>query len=142
MPYLVGLCFALVVLNIHSWVPGPRGLVDGVAGRKGIKCTLRIKPKTSPISEDSALVGKALSEQPDILAINRKYTYDQLKDVLQKWLNPEEETTTESTPTVAATDDEDDFLKDINAPIQPYSLDVKPKETATDIEVEEPAAEA
>ncbi len=105
---------------------------DVIAGRKGIKCTLRIKPKTSPISEDSALVGKALNEQPDILAINRKYTYDQLKDVLQKWLNPEEETTTESTPTVAATDDEDDFLKDINAPIQPYSLDVKPKETATD----------
>ena len=105
---------------------------DVIAGRKGIKCTLRIKPKTSPIPEDSALVGKALNEQPDILAINRKYTYDQLKDVLQKWLNPEEETTTESTPTVAATDDEDDFLKDINAPIQPYSLDVKPKETATD----------
>jgi hypothetical protein len=105
---------------------------DVIAGRKGIKCTLRIKPKTSPISEDSALVGKALNEQPDILSINRKYTYDQLKDVLQKWLNPEEETTTESTPTVAATDDEDDFLKDINSPIQPYSLDVKPKETATD----------
>ena len=84
---------------------------DVIAGRKGIKCTLRIKPKTSPISDDSALVGKALNEQPDILAINRKYTYDQLKDVLQKWLSPEEETSTEATPTVASTEDEEDDFK-------------------------------
>ena len=106
---------------------------DVIAGRKGIKCTLRIKPKTSPISDDSVLVEKALEEQPDILAINRKYTYDQLKDVLQKWLSPEEETSTEATPTVASTEDEeDDFIKEINAPVQPYSLDVKPKETASD----------
>jgi hypothetical protein len=57
-----------------------------------------------------------------------------LKDVLQKWLSPEDEaSTSEATPTVASTDDEeDDFIKEINAPIQPYSLDVKPKENAAD----------
>jgi hypothetical protein len=103
-----------------------------VAGRKGIKCTLRPKVKSTPISEDGEFVTKALDEQTDILSINRKYTYDQLKDVLQKWLSPEEETATEATPTVASTDDEDEFLKDMNAPIQPYSLDVKPKENAAD----------
>ena len=103
-----------------------------VAGRKGIKCTLRPKVKSTPISEDADFVTKVLDEQTDILSINRKYTYDQLKDVLQKWLSPEDETTTEATPTVASTDDEDDFLKEMNAPIQPYSLDVKPKENAAD----------
>ena len=40
---------------------------DIIAGRKGIKCNLRIKPKTTPISEDGALVTKLLEEQPDIL---------------------------------------------------------------------------
>jgi hypothetical protein len=107
---------------------------DIIAGRKGIKCTLRIKPKTSSISEDAAFVTKSLEEQPDILAINRKYSYDQLKDILQKWLSPEDEATTpEATPTAAASDDDDDdFLKEINAPVQPYSLDIKPKESATD----------
>jgi hypothetical protein len=103
-----------------------------VAGRKGIKCTLRPKVKSTPISDDAAFVTKALEDQTDILSINRKYTYDQLKDVLQKWLSPEDETATEATPTVASTDDEDDFLKEMNAPIQPYSLDVKPKENAAD----------
>lgn len=105
---------------------------DVVAGRKGIKCTLRPKVKSTPISEDGEFVTKALEEQTDILSINRKYTYDQLKDVLQKWLSPEDETATEATPTVASTDDEDEFLKEMNAPIQPYSLDVKPKENAAD----------
>ena len=105
---------------------------DVVAGRKGIKCTLRPKVKSTSISEDGDFVTKALDEQTDILSINRKYAYDQLKDVLQKWLSPEDETATEATPTVASTDDEDDFLKDMNAPIQPYSLDVKPKENAAD----------
>ena len=42
---------------------------DVVAGRKGIKCNIRVKPKTSPISEDAAVVTKALEEQPDILTI-------------------------------------------------------------------------
>jgi hypothetical protein len=105
---------------------------DVVAGRKGIKCTLRPKVKSTPISEDGEFVTKALDEQTDILSINRKYTYDQLKDVLQKWLSPEDETATEATPTVASTDDEDEFLKEMNAPIQPYSLDVTPRENAAD----------
>jgi hypothetical protein len=105
---------------------------DVVAGRKGIKCTLRPKVKSTSISEDGEFVTKALDEQTDILSINRKYTYDQLKDVLQKWLSPEDETATEATPTVASTDDEDDFIKEINAPIQPYSLDVTPRANAAD----------
>jgi len=103
-----------------------------VLGRKGIKCTLRPKVKSTPISSDADLVTKALEEQTDILAINRKYTYDQLKDVLQKWLSPEDEVATESPIASKEEDDDDDFLKEINTPIQPYSLDVKPKESATD----------
>jgi hypothetical protein len=98
---------------------------DIIAGRKGIKCNIRVKPKTSAISENAALVEKLLNEQPDILGINRRYTYDQLKDVLTKWLNPEEEATATETPIASAdVEEEDDFIKEMNQPVVPaYTLE-------------------
>ena len=97
---------------------------DVIAGRKGIKCNLRVKPKTSPISEDAALVEKLLNEQPDILGINRKYTYDALKDILSKWLNPEDEAATEAPIASKDEDEEDDFLTEMNKPVVPaYTLE-------------------
>ena len=107
---------------------------DTVAGRKGIKCTLRPKVKSTPISEDATLVEKALDEQPDILSINRKYSYDQLKDILSKWLNPEEEAAATETPIASKTeDDEDDFIAEINKPVTPaYSLEAPAKTSNAD----------
>lgn len=98
------------------------------AGKAGITCTLRIKPKTSPLSDDPTVVGKALEEQPDILAINRKYEFDQLKDILQKWLNPEEETATEEE---SEEEEKDTFLEELNQPIT-LATDIKPKASNTD----------
>jgi len=105
---------------------------DVIAGRKGIKCNLRIKPKTTPISEDAALVEKVLNEQPDILAINRRYTYEALKEILTKWLNPEEEATATESPIASAdVDEEDDFIKEINKPVTPaYSLEIPAAKTS------------
>ena len=104
---------------------------DTVAGRKGIKCTLRPKVKSTPISEDATLVEKALEEQPDILAINRKYAYDALKDVLTKWLNPEEEPAATETPIASKDEDEDDFITEMNKPVTPaYSLETAPAKTS------------
>ena len=105
---------------------------DIIAGRKGIKCNIRVKPKTSAISEDGALVEKLLNEQPDILAINRRYTYDQLKDVLTKWLNPEEEAAATEAPIASKDEDEeDDFLTEINKPVAPaYSLETPAAKTS------------
>ena len=105
---------------------------DTVAGRKGIKCTLRPKVKSTPISEDGTLVEKALDEQPDILAINRKYTYEALKDVLTKWLNPEEEAAATEQPIASKTEeDEDDFIAEMNKPVTPaYSLETAPAKTS------------
>jgi hypothetical protein len=105
---------------------------DIIAGRKGIKCNIRVKPKTTPISEDAALVEKLLNEQPDILGINRRYTYDQLKDVLTKWLNPEEEAAATEAPIASKDEDEeDDFLTEMNKPVAPaYSLEVPAAKTS------------
>ena len=105
---------------------------DMFAGRKGIKCTLRPKPKSTQISDDAALVTKVLEDQPDILSINKRYSFDELKDLLDKWLNPEEDT---ETPIASADADEeveeDDFLKEMNAPVeQTYKLDAAATKTS------------
>jgi len=84
---------------------------DVVAGKKGIKCTLRVKPKTSAISDDSTLVEKVLEEQPDILSINKRYTFDELKDILDKFLNPEEDTEHPIASEADENDEEDDLEK-------------------------------
>ena len=105
---------------------------DVVAGRKGIKCGIRVKPKTTPISEDANLVNKVLEEQPDIFSINKHYSFDELKDLLDKWLNPDSEEDTETPIASKATDEEeDDFLTEINKPVeQTYKLDVAATKTS------------
>ena len=102
---------------------------DIVANRKGIKCNIRVKPKTSAISEDATVVEKALEEQPDILTINKHYSFDELKDLLDKWLNPDSEEDTDA-PIASKSEDEDeeedDFLAEMNKPVeQTYKLDTK-----------------
>ena len=97
---------------------------DVVAGRKGVKCNIRVKPKTSPISEDATIVGNALSEQPDILAINKHYSFDELKDLLDKWLNPEDEADTEA-PIASKDEDEDE-----EETVETYKLDTTATKTS------------
>jgi hypothetical protein len=104
---------------------------DVVAGRKGIKCNLRVKPKTSAISDNAEVVGKALSEQPDILGINKHFTFDELKDLLDKWLNPDSEDDTDAPIATPASSEEEsgeesDFITEINKPVeQTYKVDKK-----------------
>ena len=104
---------------------------DVFAGKKGIKCNLRVKPKTSAISENAEVVGKSINEQPDILGINKHYSFDELKDLLDKWLNPDSEDDTDApiaTPAAAEeeTEEEEDFLTEINKPVeQTYKVDKK-----------------
>jgi hypothetical protein len=61
-----------------------------VGGRQGLKSSIRIKPKTSPVSKDAAQIQTFLSEQPSILEVQRKLDYETLKNTLQTWLTPEE----------------------------------------------------
>jgi len=63
-----------------------------IGGRQGLKSSIRIKPKTSPLSDSKTEIEKYLSEQPDILEIQSTYkmTFDKMKEALQNWLNPED----------------------------------------------------
>jgi len=109
-----------------------------VAGRSVVKCALRPKPTTTPISDDAALLQKLLDEQPDILTINRRYNFDDLKAILQKFLNPEEEAEVDVIPNASPVpssvdDDEASDLPWDKPAAKPYTLEnVAPKESNGD----------
>lgn len=61
---------------------------------------VRVRTKTTPLSEDAAEVEKWLNNQPDVFSIFKKYGYDEMKEALLGWLNPED-STDEPAPTAA-----------------------------------------
>lgn len=58
---------------------------------------VRVRTKTTPLSEDAKEVEKWLNNQPEVLSIFKKYSYDEMKESLLSWLNPEE-SADEATP--------------------------------------------
>ena len=61
-----------------------------IGGRQGLKSSIRIKPKTSVLGTDKTFIKTWLNEQPEILELQRKHEFDKLKEILQKFLNPED----------------------------------------------------
>lgn len=83
------------------------GSKDVLMGREYVKIALLIKPKTSELSKDPVQVETWLAEQPDIMSVYRKYDYETLKSMLQKYLNPEAEVTEEEVTDEEVVDDMD-----------------------------------
>lgn len=52
---------------------------------------VRVRTKTTPLSDSAKDLEKWLTEQPDPMTIFKKYTYDEMKASLLSWLNPEAE---------------------------------------------------
>jgi hypothetical protein len=52
---------------------------------------VRVRTKTTPLSEEASDVQKWLNEQPDAMSIFKKYSYEEMKESLLEWLNPEKE---------------------------------------------------
>ena len=52
---------------------------------------VRVRTKTTTLSDDPKEVEKWLNEQPDPMTIFKKYTYEEMKTSLVSWLNPEQE---------------------------------------------------
>ena len=52
---------------------------------------VRVRTKTTPLSDSGSDVEKWLTTQPDSLTIFKKYTYEEMKSSLLGWLNPEAE---------------------------------------------------
>jgi hypothetical protein len=64
---------------------------------------IRVKPNQTPISDDPTILEKVKSSQKDIRDIYQEQSYDDLTNVLNEWLNPSDDSSTEeSTPQQAA----------------------------------------
>lgn len=118
-------------------------VMGDIGGRQGLKTSIRIKPKTSPLSTDKKEIEKFLTEQPDILELQRKHDFDKLKEVLQNWLNPEdasdvdtdEEEEVEETKPVSKgdlpwEDDDEDEEVEVKKPAKNYELKTTKKSKA------------
>ena len=54
------------------------------------KSSVRVRLKTSPLSEDSSTVETWLKEQPNPEELFKRYSFDEMKSALEKWLSPED----------------------------------------------------
>jgi hypothetical protein len=77
-------------------------VMGDIGGRQGLKSSIRPKRKTSPLSDDVKQVELWLEEQPDILELQEKFkkSFDDLKTILQNFLDPEDSDETEAEVTV------------------------------------------
>jgi hypothetical protein len=68
-------------------------VMGDVGGRQALKSTIRPKRKTSTLSDDASQIESWLENQPDILEMQEKFkkSFDDLKTILQNFLEPEEE---------------------------------------------------
>ena len=54
------------------------------------KSSVRVRLKTSALSEDSSTVETWLKEQPNPEELFKRYSFDEMKSALEKWLSPED----------------------------------------------------
>jgi hypothetical protein len=67
-------------------------VMGDIGGRQGLKSSIRIKPKTTPLTTNKSEAELWLENQPNILDIQSTYKmdFDKMKETLQNWLNPED----------------------------------------------------
>ena len=96
--------------------------------------SIRVKPNVSlAVDPKNAQLMEALKSQVNILDLFEELSYNDLKDVMDKWLNPDSEEDTETPIASKATDEEeeDDFLAEMNKPVeQTYKLDTAAAKTS------------
>ena len=76
------------------------------AGNQYGKTTIRVKPNMTPMSDNSEMLEKLLNQQSNLTELYTEPSYDDLKDALQNFLNPNAEnteTTTTSNGVAAST---------------------------------------
>ena len=62
-----------------------------VTGTKYNKTTLRPRTKQTPLSKDATQAKQWLNEQPDLMSFYKKHDYEEMKEILLNYLNPEQE---------------------------------------------------
>lgn len=77
------------------------------------KSSVRVRLKTSPLSEDAALVEKWTNEQPNPKGdLFKRYSFEDMKSALEQWLSPEEDDSEEVVPAPIETQPSSNFSLD------------------------------
>ena len=71
------------------------------AGNQYGKTTIRVKPNMTPLTEDKEQLKSMIESQVDINTLYNEPTYDELKEVLDRYMNPESEETETETETTS-----------------------------------------
>lgn len=68
-------------------------VMGDVAGRRALKSSIRPKRKSTPLSKDADQVKEWLENQNNVLDLQKRFkkSFDDLKEILQNWLEPEDE---------------------------------------------------
>ncbi len=79
------------------------------------KSSVRVRLKSTPLSEDAKQVETWCNEQPDPNSEFKKFTFDEMKVALEKWLSPEEDGEEGVTTAPAAPSPKSNFSLDTSA---------------------------
>lgn len=91
------------------------------------KSSIRVRLKTSPLSEKASDVESWTSEQPNPIDLFKRFTFDEMKSALEKWLSPETEEDEDDTPSQPTP------ISETPKPVSNFSLDTtKAKKTKAD----------
>jgi len=114
--------------------------VEVTKGNPYNKTSIRPKTKQTALHDDAEVVKKWLEEQPNPTEAFKRYTFDEMKEALQKWLSPESKEDEIIDDEKSTTEEEDgDLPWEQNPPVEQkaaksskpiYSLDAKPKQSA------------
>jgi hypothetical protein len=63
------------------------------------KTTIRVKPNVTPMTEDKNVAESVAKNQPNLDDIFKEPSYDDLKEALENWLNPDTDATESSSTT-------------------------------------------
>jgi len=87
------------------------------------KSSVRVRLKSTPLSEDAKQVETWSNEQPDPTNEFKRFTFDEMKVALEKWLSPEEDGEEVVTTAPAAPSSKSNFSLDTSAPSVKKSKD-------------------
>ena len=74
---------------------------------------IRVKPNTTPLSDDKNVIEKVAKQQPNLNEIFKEPTYDELKQALEAWLDPENQEGQDST-NASAPSSESNSVSNVN----------------------------
>lgn len=77
------------------------------AGNSFGKTSIRVKPNTSRVTEEKEVLEAVTNNQVDLNTLFPELSYDELKDVLEQWLNPSSDTAPETSSAKQTTDEDD-----------------------------------